>query len=1053
MFTPTMCREGNHIRVAQINAQRSVMVLGELRKLIEELNLDIICIQEPYSSKGRIPHMPITARIIKDGEAPMAAIVVINKLLKVVRVSQYCDTHTNCVEIVAPYGRWILVNVYFQFGEVLDLSIVRAVSGVYSDVPLIIMADANAKSPWWHSKIRDSRGEEIEEFVAQFGLNIENKPHNPFTYQNRAGACSNIDITFSNNLASETIMNWRVGQGLTTSDHNVISFDILRGGDGRDQPLLRWGYNLSRAKWEKLRLILVLPTEVVVGDNVDKKTKELTVAIKAAMNHSIPKVKTRTCDMYKPWSDALQKLRSNVRRTRCIYQKTRVEADRQRRLHEYRELKIKYKELLAETRLNSWQNFVEKNMAIDAWGTPYRLTTNKIRKPDLLSTLIREDGSATLGWRDSVGYLLNGLLPSDNVNDETDEQQIMRRQMTDVTDLGGVVYPFAVEEVYYAILKLKKKKAPGPDAIKSEVLHNLAAEVSPYLRDLFNECLVQGRIPECFKEANMVVLSKGEDKNPQLLKSYRPICLLNNLGKIQERLLCGRLREHRNLRGMNQNQFGFRKGKSTQDAINYALGIVRNSNCKYVIGIFIDISGAFDNLWWPYLFSCLRRMECPRSLYLSLLDYCKNRVVRINDWQKNISKIISKGCPQGSILGPEFWDITMEPLLYKLEELDCVKTSIAYADDLLVLIEGDSRVQLEQRSREALVAINSWCSTAKLQVAAAKTTYMFLKGTLGRDPILKIGDVRIARSKTTKYLGLHMDEKLGFRAHVEMVRIKGEKIMMKIAAIGQRRFYLPLNILQLYHNTILSSIVGYGAGVWAHRVLDRRIIRQLRSMQRRVLLRFVGAFGTTPTLALLVVLGIWPIDLQVRLRGALYWLNKTNYEMVSRIVRINARSKLEIKQALLNEWQNEWDTVPQGRRAHGVFPSVRHRLRLWHLRPGPGMVHFLTGHGPYGTYFKKINSYENDNCELCNVGDTPEHAVFECPRSWGLEVDARARLAGHTIGEILVDEGKSKDFNSLTCSFSRAARLDAPVVRGRRQRLDIQDEPIRRSQRLLVRNN
>ena len=155
----------------------------------------------------------------------------------------------------------------------------------------------------------------------------------------------------------------------------------------------------------------------------------------------------------------------------------------------------------------------------------------------------------------------------------------------------------------------------------------------------------------------MVVLSKEEDKDQRLLKSYRPICLLNTLGKIQERLLCKRLREHRNLRGMVQNQFGFREGKSTEDAINYALESIRNSSCKYVIGIFIDIAGAFDNLWWPYLFLCLRRIDCPKHLYLSLLDYCRNRIVRIPDWEDVISKFTSKGCPQGSILGSAFWDV------------------------------------------------------------------------------------------------------------------------------------------------------------------------------------------------------------------------------------------------------------------------------------------------------------------------------------------------------------------------------------------------------------
>ena len=62
-------------------------------------------------------------------------------------------------------------------------------------------------------------------------------------------------------------------------------------------------------------------------------------------------------------------------------------------------------------------------------------------------------------------------------------------------------------------LQQKKNKATGPDGIKAEVLHHLVGELSPFLCRLLNECLLQGRIPSGFKEANMVVLSKGDDKD------------------------------------------------------------------------------------------------------------------------------------------------------------------------------------------------------------------------------------------------------------------------------------------------------------------------------------------------------------------------------------------------------------------------------------------------------------------------------------------------------------------------------------------------------------
>ena len=113
--------------------------------------------------------MPISARIILDGETPMAASIIVNKHLRVARVSKMCDSHKYYFEIVSPSDRWILANIYFQFGEDLNLDLLRAICVTYSDIPLIVMADANAKFPWWFSNIRDVRGETFETLIIEFG--------------------------------------------------------------------------------------------------------------------------------------------------------------------------------------------------------------------------------------------------------------------------------------------------------------------------------------------------------------------------------------------------------------------------------------------------------------------------------------------------------------------------------------------------------------------------------------------------------------------------------------------------------------------------------------------------------------------------------------------------------------------------------------------------------------------------------------------------------------------------------------------------------------------
>ena len=69
----------------------------------------------------------------------------------------------------------------------------------------------------------------------------------------------------------------------------------------------------------------------------------------------------------------------------------------------------------------------------------------------------------------------------------------------------------------------------------------------------------------------------------------------------------------------------------------------------------------------------------------------------------------------------------MDGLLRQLEELPNTQP-IAYADDLVILIPGNSRRALEERGAAAMAILGSWASSNKLTVSERKTVGMLLKG-------------------------------------------------------------------------------------------------------------------------------------------------------------------------------------------------------------------------------------------------------------------------------------------------------------------------------------
>ncbi|CAK1594063.1 unnamed protein product [Parnassius mnemosyne] len=95
----------------------------------------------------------------------------------------------------------------------------------------------------------------------------------------------------------------------------------------------------------------------------------------------------------------------------------------------------------------------------------------------------------------------------------------------------------------------------------------------------------------------LVVLPKGGDRLLTDPKAYRPITLLPILGKILERVIisCAPCL----YRVISDAQHGFTRGRSTVTGLNTINHITNGSTENYVQLILLDISGAFDNAWWP----------------------------------------------------------------------------------------------------------------------------------------------------------------------------------------------------------------------------------------------------------------------------------------------------------------------------------------------------------------------------------------------------------------------------------------------------------------------
>jgi hypothetical protein len=372
-------------------------------------------------------------------------------------------------------------------------------------------------------------------------------------------------------------------------------------------------------------------------------------------------------------------------------------------------------------------------------------------------------------------------------------------------DLPHHALVLSTQEVESQLLKIKPKSS-GPDGIPFWVLRSLATLLSPSITSVFNRSLAEGRVPRCFKIADVRPIPKTT--NAKLVSQFRPISLLPLLSKTLERLVVKKwITPH--LQTIDNSQFAYlsQPGSGTTCATtSMYLNILRHldqaSGAVRVLSV--DFAKAFDKLPHKVILSTITDLKLPVEAVSWIKDFLSERFQRVsinNSSSKWCS--VPSGVPQGSVLGPHLFCAVIASL-----HPVCSNTRfIKYADDVTALhflreTEDDS-LQLE------FDHIRRWSQKVGLPLNTSKSAVMDIvtKTTIHPKPLADDEGAILPSVTSIKTLGVTFTNNLRWDEHCKDVHKRASKRIFAIRNLKRSGCDIQ-SMLKVYRQTI-QSLLSY----------------------------------------------------------------------------------------------------------------------------------------------------------------------------------------------------------------------------------------------------
>ena len=368
--------------------------------------------------------------------------------------------------------------------------------------------------------------------------------------------------------------------------------------------------------------------------------------------------------------------------------------------------------------------------------------------------------------------------------------------------------PVSSLEVWNDINQLNRSKKTSGD-LSTDIVKSISGSCLEYFTFFVNQMVANSTFPDKLKLADVSPILKLGDSF--FKKNFRPISVLSSISKIFERLMSKQNCPFA-YRRLSNLLCGFRNGHSAEHALFRLTEICRKALAdKKVVGmVLMDLSKAYDCLPHDLLIAKLAAYGFSHHSLLLIHGYLSNRKQRVKVGSEFSEWLgIESGVPQGSELGPLFFNIFINDLLLAVKDSEVCN----FADDTTIYTFGKDIEDVVLNLEEDLSNTLDWFRDYHMAANPGKFQVMFLGLREKTKFILEINDQIIPLTDKVKLLGVTIDSQLKFDDHVKALCQKANR---KVSAFSRVAPYLNHEKGKILYNTFVMSNFNYCPLIWMY---------------------------------------------------------------------------------------------------------------------------------------------------------------------------------------------------------------------------------------------